>query len=266
MGRSKASTCPMISLLRLKLAAAGRAGDALVPLSPAVGTARWRHVQRKKSCFRGLSGSFWLSTCEAQISKCLTNKGLSLVPDIAVTQLTALSWSTVSWKTVTQIEQGVWEVDGSLKWIQRTTVPGRKGENLLYESFYLPPQGEVLNAISSQTQISSGSLYWSRVLMWRGDPSETSFTNNNNNKAESFKDKKIMGWKTGVLSCLADLQRARNKLNDEEMPLPTSGSRALTHPEHIVVPVHSSCPFPAQQRSGHEGEKCAFGYQLIMWP
>lgn len=96
MGRSKASTCPIISLLRLKLAAAGRAGDApaLVPLSPTVGTAMWRHVQWKKSCLRGLSGSFWLSTCEAQIPKCLTNKGLSLVPDIAVTQLTTLSWST----------------------------------------------------------------------------------------------------------------------------------------------------------------------------
>lgn len=95
--------------------------------------------------------------------------------------------------------------------------------------------------------------------MWRGHPSETSFTNNNNNKAESFKEKKIMGWKREVLSCLADFQRARNKLNDGEMPLPTGGSRAPTHPEHILVPLHSSYPFSAQQR-GHEGEKCAFGY------
>lgn len=84
----------MISLLRLKLAAAGRAGDALEPLSPAVGTAMSRHVQWKKSCLRGLSGSCWLPTYEAQILKCLTNKGLSSVPDIAVTQLTTLSWST----------------------------------------------------------------------------------------------------------------------------------------------------------------------------
>lgn len=61
---------------------------------PTVGRATSRHVQWKKSCLGGLSGSFWLSTCEAQISKCLTNKGLSLVPDIAATQLTTLSWST----------------------------------------------------------------------------------------------------------------------------------------------------------------------------
>lgn len=45
MGRSKASTCLMISLLRLKLAAAGRAGDALVPLSP--GTATSRYMQKE---------------------------------------------------------------------------------------------------------------------------------------------------------------------------------------------------------------------------
>lgn len=51
------------------------------------------HMQWRKSCLGDLSGSFWLSTCEAQISKCLTNKGLSLVPDIAITQLTTLSWS-----------------------------------------------------------------------------------------------------------------------------------------------------------------------------
>jgi len=41
----------------------------------------------------------------------------------------------VSWKTVTQIEQGIWEAilpaDGSLKWVQRTTVPGRRVENLV---------------------------------------------------------------------------------------------------------------------------------------
>lgn len=41
----------------------------------------------------------------------------------------------VSWKRVTQIEQGVWEAilpdEGSLQWVQRTTVPGRRVENLL---------------------------------------------------------------------------------------------------------------------------------------
>lgn len=36
----------MISLLRLKLAAAGRAGDALVPLSP--GTATSRYMQKEE--------------------------------------------------------------------------------------------------------------------------------------------------------------------------------------------------------------------------
>lgn len=107
----------------------------------------------------------------------------------------------VSWKRWHRLSREYGKLTGHSSESKELQFLAKRGENLLQESFHLPPQGEVLNAISSQTQILSGSLHWSCVWMWRGDPSETSFTNNNNNKAEHFKDKKIMGWKSSFPSC-----------------------------------------------------------------
>lgn len=75
------------------LAVVGTAGDDPVALTPAMAMATSRNVRCKRCCIQGPSRSSWLSPHEALISKCFTNKGLFLVPDIALTQLTTFSWS-----------------------------------------------------------------------------------------------------------------------------------------------------------------------------
>lgn len=179
-------------------AAVGRAGDALVPLTPTAGMATWRHVQWKKSCLRGPLRSFWLSPCEALISKCLTHKGLSSVPDIAVTQLTTLSWSTgcllagKRWHKLSR-EYGN-------PFCQLMGHPsGSKEPQFLAEEFktfcsnlFVFLHGERFwMQLPAKTKFLLEVFYWSSVWVWRGDLWETSFSNNK--KVETFKGKIIMG-------------------------------------------------------------------------
>lgn len=241
-------------------AAVGRAGDALVPLTPTAGMATSRHMQWKKSCIQDPSGSFWLPPYEALISKCLTNKGLSLVPDIAVTQLTTLSWSTGC-------------LLAGKGWHRLSREYGKPFCQMMgHSSRSKEPQ---FLAEELKTFCSNLFVFLPRERFWMQFPAKPKFllevflliicVNVEGGPLRDQLFKQQQSWNlqnqngngVGERSYFLDgailLQRDRQRPNDGEMPQPTGESRSPSHPEHILLPIHTRSPFPAHQRSGHEG-------------
>ena len=178
------------------LAAAGRAGAALVPLTPSAGTAMSRDTQWKQSCIQDPLGSCWLSPYEALISKCLTNKGLSLVPDIAVTQLTTLSWSTgcllagKQWHRLNR-EYGkpFCQLMGHSSGSKEPQFLAEELKTLCSNLFLFLHRERFWTQFPAKPSFS-GSPYWSSVWLWMGGTLESPAFQTTTTKLKSSKIKR----------------------------------------------------------------------------